>query len=149
MIVADQVFDRAPWWAYGWWQWRSVGTVALVALVTAAVAGVLLPTSRWVTGLLAASVLWPLAYLSLMAGFGLPHYLHLWQPVLVLLAAVGVTELARRRGAARLGAGALLAALAVVGAQTLWAIAATERLGYGAVGDLLDDTDLGGQAVVV
>jgi 4-amino-4-deoxy-L-arabinose transferase-like glycosyltransferase len=149
VIVAGEVFDRAPWWAYGWWQWRSVGSVALLALALAGVAGALLSPRRWVVGLLGASLLWPLAYLSLAAGFGLPHYLHLWQPVLVLLAAVGLAELARRPGPARLGAGVLVVALTVVGAQTLWAIATTERLGYGAVGDLLDERVLVGQAVVV
>ena len=149
VIVAGDVFERAPWWAYGWWQWRSVGAVAVIALVVSAAAGLLLARRRWVAGLLGASILWPLAYLSLAAGFGLPHYLHLWQPVLALLAAVGLAELARRPRLARLGAGVLALALAVVATQTLWAIATTERLGYGAVGDLLDEQVLDGQAVVV
>jgi len=149
VILAGDVFARAPWWAYGWWQWRSVGTVALVALIAGAGAAVALSPSRWVVGVLGASVLWPLAYLSLVTGFGLPHYLHLWQPMLVLLAAVGITELVRRRGGARLGGVAIAVALGVVGVQTLGSVAATRSLGYGAVGDLLDKRDLEGQAVVV
>ena len=149
VILAGDVFARAPWWAYGWWQWRSVGTLAVVALVAAAAAGVVLSPRRWIVGVLAASILWPLAYLSLVARFGLAHYLHLWQPMLVLLAAVGAAELARRGSGARLCAAALAVALSVAGVQTLGAVATTEPRGYAAVGDLLADRDLAGRAVVV
>lgn len=149
VVVAGEAFLSAPWWAYGWWQWRSVGSLALVALVSASLGAVLLSPRRWIVGLLVASILWPLAYFSFVAEFGLPHYLHLWQPVLVLLAAIGITELARRGGATRVGAVALTAALAVVGVQTLSGVATTERLGYGAIGDRLDGRDLTDQAVVV
>jgi len=148
VIVADTVYDRAPWWAHAWWQWRSLGTAAAIALGIAALAAL-----RWLpptaAGLFAGSIAVPAAYLSFFAAFGLPHYLHLWQPALVLLGALGIASLVERGGRLRLLGGALALVLALVGVQTLATVATTERRGYGAVGELLEDEDLVGSSVVV
>ncbi len=148
VIVAGTVYDRAPWWAHAWWQWRSLGTAAAIALGLAALAAL-----RWLpptaTGLLAGSIAVPAAYLSFFAAFGLPHYLHLWQPALVLLGALGIAALVERGGGMRLVGGTLALVLALVGVQTLATVATTERRGYGAVGDLLEDEDLVASSVVV
>ena len=149
VIVAGEVYRSAPWWAYAWWQWRSVGTVALTALLAATTAAVVWSPRRWVVGLLTASLAVPLLYFGFVAEFGLAHYQHLWQPMLVLLAAVGIAELARRGTAARAGAVVLALGLSVVGVQTLAAITTTEQLGYGAIGELAGDRDLDQEAVVV
>lgn len=148
VIVAGEVHPAAPWWAFAWWQWRSTGTAALAALLTAAVAAVALLPRAPVRTVAAAAVV-PFLALSAFAAFGLPHYVHLWQPLVVVLAASGTTALLRRAPLARLGGMALVAVLAVVGARTLATVATTAPRGYGAVPVLLAGHDLPAAAVVV
>ena len=148
VIVAGEVHPRAPWWSFAWWQWRSTGSAALAALLAAAVAAVALLPRRDVRATAAAAAV-PFLALSALARFGLPHYVHLWQPLLALLAGVGVTALLRRGGAARLTGVALAGVLAVVGARTLAVVATSEPRSYGAVPELLAGHDLSAGAVVV
>ena len=155
VIVAGAVHDRAPWWAYAWWQWRSVGTAASVGLGVASLAALVWSPHRAGVAVLAASIVVPAAYLSFLGGFGLSHYLHLWQPMLVLLASLGLAALfgphrnpAVRRGLGIVG-GVLATLLVVASVRTTLAVATTERLGYGAVAELLADRDLAGSSVVV
>lgn len=149
VIVAGEVFDRAPWWAYAWWQWQSLGTAATVAVAVAALAAVAWSPRRRAVLLVAATVAVPALYLSFAGAFGLSHYLHLWQPLLVLLATLGVVALVRRGWLARtLGVG-LAATLVVVGADTVATVATLEPRGYGRLGQVLAARDVEESAVVV
>lgn len=148
VVISGAVHQRAPWWAHAWWQWRSLGSAASIALGLGCVAALALGGRR-AAWLLAASIAVPAAYLSFFAGIGLPHYLHLWQPELVLLGAIGIGALVRLSGAARFAGAAIALVLAVVGVQTVAGIATLERRGYGAVGELLEERDLAGSSVVV
>lgn len=149
VIVAGDVFDRAPWWAYAWWQWQSLGTAATVAVAVAALAAVASSPRRRAVLLVAATVAVPALYLSVAGAFGLSHYLHLWQPMLVLLATLGVVALMRRGWLARVVGVGLAATLAVVGLDTLATVATLEPRGYGRLGEVLADRDVDGSAVVV
>jgi 4-amino-4-deoxy-L-arabinose transferase-like glycosyltransferase len=132
VVLADQRYESAPWWALLYWQWAGQGTVvtAVLALLCALAPWQRRLDRRLVWSLLAAVAV-PLAWFSLVNGFILSHYASLYQPPLAVLAALVVGSLVRDGGRRRalgvlLGGGLVVAAAAV----TVGYVAGHPRDGY-------------------
>jgi 4-amino-4-deoxy-L-arabinose transferase-like glycosyltransferase len=81
IVLRGAVWDKAPWWALGWWQYMSVGAAVTVVAVLATLAG--LAVRSGLTAYLTAAWLLPMALLVPVSGLALPHYDLVWRPVLV------------------------------------------------------------------
>lgn len=146
IAVRDIVTRKPPWWANLWFNEQAYGLILSVALALAVAAAIVLRRDAlvaWVTGGLAAF----LFFYCLVSNVALNFYFDAWQPEVVLLAALGTAEGARRaRGAVRppvvrgLASAATAAALACYAVPAVTTTAATARLrrhGIALVGQLL------------
>jgi predicted membrane-bound dolichyl-phosphate-mannose-protein mannosyltransferase len=130
-MVDGHVYQHAPWWSAAWFAWhRSASlTVALAVLVAAAW---LIRSGR---GTLAILCGWAaIAALGVILGPGryFEHYAYAWSPAVVLLASIGLVEIARR---SRALAVLLAAPLAVAGAVSLSGIATARTADYALAGE--------------
>jgi 4-amino-4-deoxy-L-arabinose transferase-like glycosyltransferase len=149
ITVGDRVYAHPPWWANGYFQWHSMGGVAMVTLGALAVASFFV-VPRALALYLSIAVLTPFLYLSVVAPIALPHYFYLWLAPLVLLTGAALHGLIASAQPIRRGAGVAAAvALAVVAGQHLVDVATVERSDYARAGDILEEYGhRTGQAVV-
>jgi Dolichyl-phosphate-mannose-protein mannosyltransferase len=111
-VIDGKLHVQAPWWALGWYQWKSLGTAAAVSLAgTIILAPFVLKRSAAVLVVLA--VLVPPVALALSVDFALPYWYYAWQPQLVLCGALVVAALVTRGGGARVIGAALAIPLAI------------------------------------
>jgi 4-amino-4-deoxy-L-arabinose transferase-like glycosyltransferase len=117
-VFFGDFYDRTPWWANLWWQWKSLGTPAAIAVACClALAPFLLP--RRALLLLGVALLVPLFFFLVRLRYALPYYYYAWQPQLMLVCALVLSALATRGRIARLGAAALAVPLVVAAAGTV------------------------------
>lgn len=140
ILLAGTVYERAPWWANLWYQWRDDGPVLTVALwLAAAVGAVWGPARRELRWLLAAAVVVPMAGMA-TSSVALPHYRYLWLAPTTALAALGLAALWRRtrgRPAAPVVAGLLALVLVGAGGRSVWHTATRDAGDYRAVASLV------------
>ncbi|MCW2678659.1 MAG: hypothetical protein JWM62_60 [Frankiales bacterium] len=136
VLIADQRYDSAPWWALLYWQWAGQGWLVSGGLI---VVCVLAPLRRALpqrlVALLLLSVLATWAALSFGNGFLLSHYSGIYQAPLAVLAALVVADLLT--GRARL-LGAVLALVLLVPSAwtTLDYVLALRPTGYAVLEDV-------------
>jgi hypothetical protein len=117
-IFFGDFYDRVPWWANLWWQWKSLGTPAAVAVVSCLVLAPFL-LSRRALLMLGVALLVPLIFFLFRLSYALPYYYYAWQPQLVLVCALVLSALAARGRIARVGAAALAVPLVVAAVGTV------------------------------
>jgi len=97
-VLNGHFYRGTPAWVHLWYQWDQDGPAVTLALVLG-IAAALWMLQRRLAVYLAGVVLLPLGILSLLP-VAHPHYRELWLPTVILLVALGVHQLATRRGAA-------------------------------------------------
>jgi 4-amino-4-deoxy-L-arabinose transferase-like glycosyltransferase len=117
-IFFGNLYDRTPWWANLWWQWKSLGTPAAVAVASCLVLAPFL-LSRRALLMLGVALLVPLVFFLFRLRYALPYYYYAWQPQLVLVCALVLSALAARGRFARVGASALAVPLVVASVGTV------------------------------
>lgn len=130
LVVDGVVRAREPWTSHLLYQWRGMGPLANIGIAIGMVgawtgrrrAEVALVTGIW--GTLLAT--------HLLTSVALPHYYLLWAPFSVLLAAMGLAEMAHRTDAvSRLAATAAGTLLVVAGLGATWQVATLRQGDYG------------------
>jgi hypothetical protein len=117
-VFFGDLYQRPPWWANLWWQWKSLGTPAAVAVASClALAPFLLP--RRALLMLGVALLVPLVFFLFRLRYALPYYYYAWQPQLVLVCALVLSALAARGRIARVGAAAIAVPLVVAAVGTV------------------------------
>ncbi len=102
LVVDGTLTHHQPRWAHLLYQWRGMGAAAVVGLVIG-VAGAW--TGRRRAPIAYATAIWlSLFAVHLLSSVALPHYYLLWAPFSVLVAAMGLVELADRTTAPEGGA---------------------------------------------
>ncbi|MGN6693485.1 MAG: hypothetical protein ACTHN0_04855, partial [Aquihabitans sp.] len=143
--------EHQPRWSHLLYQWRGMGVAACVGLAIGVVGAW---TGRRPAPVAYVTAIWgSLFAFHLLSSVALPHYYLLWAPFSVLVAAMGLVELADRTGSGDLVArwrrapgpaaalGVATAALAVSGLVATWRTATVEP---GAYGDLVEALDARG-----
>lgn len=91
--IAGEVHTFAPWWANAWFLWTGVGPVTTVVLVIGLVAALAIRPDRLVAYLGTALALLVIFY-TVVAHIALANYYAAWMPLLIALAALGLSRLA-------------------------------------------------------
>jgi len=163
LVVDGTVTEHQPRWSHLLYQWRGMGAAACVGLVIGVVGAW---TGRRRVPIAYVTAIWgTLVALHLLSIVALPHYYLLWAPFSVLVAAMGLVELADRTKAVTGPAGrstagdlaarwrrapgpaaALGVAAVALAASGLVATWRTATLGPGAYGRLVAELDAQGVA---
>jgi hypothetical protein len=93
--LAGRVTWHPPWWANLWFAGHGMGAAVTVIVVVFAALACALRRDRLV-GFCIAALIGPIVFHCFMAGVALSFYWTLWMPPLLVLSAVGVTEVLRR-----------------------------------------------------
>lgn len=114
LSIAGEVHTFAPWWANAWFAWTGVGAVTTTVLVIGLVCALVLRPGPLVAFLGTALALLVVFY-TVVARIALANYYEAWMPLLIALAALGISRLATvvRRPLGAIAAGVLVAALVV------------------------------------
>ncbi len=135
-VFSGTFYENPPWWANFWWQWKSLGTPATIAVVAClGLAPFLLP--RRAAIVLGAALLVPIAFFVIQLNYALPYYYYAWQPQLLITCALVLAELVRRGGLWR-GAAALIAVpFVLLALGTIRDVVTDEPKDYAAVAEQL------------
>ncbi len=153
LVVDGRLTEHQPRWSHLRYQWRGMGVAACLGLAIGVVGAW---TGRHRAPVVYASALWlSLLGFHLLTSVALPHYYLLWAPLSVLVAAMGLVELAERTAdpaggrdgigdrwrrapgpAAALGVAAV--ALVAAGVVATWRTATIEPGDYGRLAADLD-----------
>lgn len=146
LVVDGVVRAREPWTSHLVYQWRGMGPLASLGIAIGMVGAwvgrrrpeVVLVTGIWAT----------LLGVHLLTSVALPHYYLLWAPFSVLLAAMGLADLASRPEPVSRSAAALAGALLVAAALgTAWQVATLRPGDYGRMAHQLQDEGVRPQVV--
>ena len=137
-VFDGKLYEHAPWWANFWWQWKALGTPAVLAVLACLVAAPFL-LRRGPAVLLLSAVLVPAGFLAFGLSYALPYYYYTWQPPLLLICALVIHALAVRSGPTRVAAVALVAPLLVAGVGAVWDVAHIKKRDYAAVAAMAPD----------
>jgi 4-amino-4-deoxy-L-arabinose transferase-like glycosyltransferase len=153
LVVDGRLTQHQPRWAHLQYQWRGMGRAACVGLGIGAIGAW---TGRRRAPIAFVTAIWgSLFAVHLLSSVALPHYYLLWAPFSVLVAAMGLVELADRRGSGDLAErwrrapgptaalGVAVLALAASGLVATWRTATLEP---GAYGDLVEALEARGVA---
>jgi len=142
LSIAGEVHTFAPWWANAYFLWHGVGTVTAVVLVLGLLAALLLRPGRLVAFLGTALGLLVVFY-TFVAHIALANYYAAWMPLLIALAALGISRVATavRAPIGAVAVAVLVVALAVPAAADSVSIARTHPTGIALVARWLDDHD--------
>jgi 4-amino-4-deoxy-L-arabinose transferase-like glycosyltransferase len=135
-VFFGHLYQRPPWWADLWWQWKSLGTPAAAAVGICLVLAPFLLSRRSAVMLFTALVV-PLLFFLVRLRYALPYYYYAWQPQLMLVCALVLVALARRGRPAQLAAAALAVPLVVAGLGTVRDVGRVRARDYAAVADRL------------
>jgi 4-amino-4-deoxy-L-arabinose transferase-like glycosyltransferase len=131
-VFSGHFYENPPWWANFWWQWKSLGTPATVAVcVCLALAPFLLP--RRVAIVLGAALLVPIAFFVIQLNYALPYYYYAWQPQLLITCALVLAALMKRGRSGRVLAVVIAVPLTLVALGTIRDVATSEPEDYAAV----------------
>jgi 4-amino-4-deoxy-L-arabinose transferase-like glycosyltransferase len=97
--IAGHTYRFSPWWAQYWYMVDGTTPVLVAVLALGVLAALVVRPDRLVVYLLAATV--PVMVFFGVSHVALPHYYDAWMPVVIALAAVGFTRLARSVRAGR------------------------------------------------
>ena len=139
LSIAGSVHTFAPWWANAWFLWSGVGAVTTTVLVLGLIAALALRPDRLVAYLAVALGLLVVFY-TVVAHIALANYYAAWMPLLIALAAIGITRLATRtpRPIGGIVTAVLVVALLVPSAAESTTIARTHPDGIARVDAWLD-----------
>jgi 4-amino-4-deoxy-L-arabinose transferase-like glycosyltransferase len=132
-VFFGKLYDNPPWWSNFWWQWKSLGTPASVA-VGACLALAPFVLARRTVIVLGAALLIPIAFFVIELNYALPYYYYAWQPQLVLTCALVLAALVKRGGSARVAAALIAVPLVLVALGTIRDVAREKPEDYAAVG---------------
>ena len=131
-VFSGTFYENPPWWANFWWQWKSLGTPATIAVCAClALAPFLLP--RRVAIVLGAALLVPIAFFVIQLNYALPYYYYAWQPQLLITCALVLAALVQRGRAARVLAAAIAVPFVLVALGTIRDVATDKPKDYAAV----------------
>ena len=103
LVVDGKLTEHQPRWSHPWYQWRGMGAAACIGLGIGVIGAW---TGRNRRPIAYVTAIWlSLFAFHLLSSVALPHYYLLWAPFSVLVAAMGLVELADRTA----GAGTSLA----------------------------------------
>ena len=147
--IAGRIHTFAPWWADAWFLWSGVGAVTTVVLVVGLLAALVLRPGRLVAYLGTALGLLVVFY-AFVAHIALANYYAAWMPLLIALAAIGITRLATVLPSPVGGvvATVLVVALVVPAVGESVTIARTHPSGIARVDQWLDDHGHAGGSVL-
>jgi 4-amino-4-deoxy-L-arabinose transferase-like glycosyltransferase len=135
-VFFGDLYERTPWWANLWWQWKSLGTPAAAAVASCLVLAPFLLARRELL-MLGVALLVPLVFFLFRLRYALPYYYYAWQPQLVLVCALVLSTLAARGRLARIGAAALAVPLVVAAVGTVRDLSQTGARDFAAVAEQL------------
>jgi len=131
-IFFGTLYENPPWWANLWWQWKSLGAPAAVAVAACALAApFVLP--RRVLVLVGVALAVPLVFFMFRLNYALPYYYYAWQPQLMLGCALVLAALVARGGLMRWAAAAIAVPLVIAGLGTIRDVATNGPQDYAAV----------------
>lgn len=113
VLVAGQVYEHPPGWAFLWFAAQGLGLLVSVVCVVCALAAVLLRRDRLVLWC-CAGLVGPLVFHMAFAGVILGHYWVMWMPAFLGLVALGGAELVRHRWRRRVPFGVAGVTLGVI-----------------------------------
>jgi 4-amino-4-deoxy-L-arabinose transferase-like glycosyltransferase len=131
-VFSGTFYENPPWWANFWWQWKSLGTPATVAVAACLALAPFLLAWR-VLVVVGAALVVPVVFFVIQLNYALPYYYYAWQPQLLLLCALVLAALVRRGAIARVAAAAIAVPLVLVALGTLRDVATNEPKDYAAV----------------
>jgi 4-amino-4-deoxy-L-arabinose transferase-like glycosyltransferase len=149
MLIVGTVYPHPPWWAHLWWQQQYLGTTGVVALWVATLGLMLAWRAHRRAVILAATALLIPVLVITVSPLKLPHYHLAWAAPQALATSFGLVAGWRRGRGWRLGAIAVVIALAVPVLDTVRTTATLQPDDYAAAAQFLHDRRLDHSTMLV